>query len=166
MRPAYHDAMPPISPPPPTETNNVSILGASASSSKPTVPCPSRHTERSDDALASTSHRDRARRRGRIRGANFRALQARVGRAHRRGSSAAATRRPSISSGRLKPTSAFSLAQTAEMGQGPTKERPPFDAPTGGIAADSLAPKRVGDLVYPIAREHVTPDVVLVTDDG
>jgi threonine dehydratase len=41
----------------------------------------------------------------------------------------------------------------------------PVDAPTGGIAADSLAPKRVGDLMYPIAREHVAPDVVLVTDD-
>lgn len=41
----------------------------------------------------------------------------------------------------------------------------PVDAPTGGIAADSLAPKRVGDLAYPIARAHVAPDVVLVTDD-
>jgi threonine dehydratase len=41
----------------------------------------------------------------------------------------------------------------------------PVDAPAGGIAADSLAPKRVGDLVYPIARTHVAPDVVLVTDD-
>ena len=41
----------------------------------------------------------------------------------------------------------------------------PVDAPTGGIAADSLAPKWVGDLVYPIARAHVAPDVVLVTDD-
>jgi threonine dehydratase len=41
----------------------------------------------------------------------------------------------------------------------------PVDAPTGGIAADSLAPKRVGDIVYPIARSYVAPDVVLVTDD-
>jgi threonine dehydratase len=31
----------------------------------------------------------------------------------------------------------------------------PVDAPTGGIAADSLAPKRVGRLVYPLARAHV-----------
>jgi threonine dehydratase len=41
----------------------------------------------------------------------------------------------------------------------------PVDAPAGGIAADSLAPKRIGDLVYPIARAHVAPEVVLVTDD-
>jgi threonine dehydratase len=33
--------------------------------------------------------------------------------------------------------------------------RRPVDAPTGGIAADSLAPKRVGRLVYPLARAHV-----------
>ena len=41
----------------------------------------------------------------------------------------------------------------------------PVDAPTGGIAEDSLGPKWVGDLMYPIARVHVAPDVVLVTDD-
>lgn len=41
----------------------------------------------------------------------------------------------------------------------------PVDAPAGGIAADSLAPKRVGRLMFPIARAHVAPDVVLVTDD-
>ena len=41
----------------------------------------------------------------------------------------------------------------------------PVDAPAGGIAADSLAPKRVGDLVYPIAGRHVASDVVLVSDD-
>jgi threonine dehydratase len=41
----------------------------------------------------------------------------------------------------------------------------PVDAPAGGIAADSLAPKRVGDLMFPIARAHVAPHVVLVTDD-
>ena len=41
----------------------------------------------------------------------------------------------------------------------------PVDAPTGGIAADSLAPRRVGRLVYPIAQAHVAPDVVLVTDN-
>jgi threonine dehydratase len=29
---------------------------------------------------------------------------------------------------------------------------------------DSLAPKRVGKLVYPIARRYVAPDVVLVSD--
>jgi threonine dehydratase len=41
----------------------------------------------------------------------------------------------------------------------------PVDAPAGGIAADSLAPRRVGSLVYPIARAHVAPEVVLVSDD-
>jgi threonine dehydratase len=41
----------------------------------------------------------------------------------------------------------------------------PVDAPAGGIAADSLAPRRVGDLGYPIARAHVAPDVVLVSDN-
>jgi threonine dehydratase len=41
----------------------------------------------------------------------------------------------------------------------------PVDAPADGIAADSLAPRRIGDLVYPIARAHVAPEVMLVTDD-
>jgi threonine dehydratase len=40
----------------------------------------------------------------------------------------------------------------------------PVDAPAGGIAADSLAPRRVGTLVYPIAKRHVD-HVVLVPDD-
>ena len=40
----------------------------------------------------------------------------------------------------------------------------PVDAPAGGIAADSLAPRRVGALMFPIAREHVS-GVVLVSDD-
>ena len=31
----------------------------------------------------------------------------------------------------------------------------PLDAPAGGVAADSLAPRRVGELVYPIAAQHV-----------
>lgn len=41
----------------------------------------------------------------------------------------------------------------------------PVDAPAGGIAADSLAPRRVGRLMFPVARAHVAPEVVLVTDD-
>ncbi len=41
----------------------------------------------------------------------------------------------------------------------------PVDAPAGGIAADSLAPLQVGRLMFPIARAHVAPEVVLVTDD-
>jgi threonine dehydratase len=41
----------------------------------------------------------------------------------------------------------------------------PADAPAGGIAGDSLAPRRIGRVVYPIARAHVDP-VVLVDDDA
>ncbi len=41
----------------------------------------------------------------------------------------------------------------------------PVDAPAGGIAADSLAPRRIGELMFPIARDFVAPDVVLVGDD-
>jgi threonine dehydratase len=41
----------------------------------------------------------------------------------------------------------------------------PVDAPAGGVAADSLAPRRVGTLVYPIAKRHVD-HVVLVPDDA
>jgi threonine dehydratase len=41
----------------------------------------------------------------------------------------------------------------------------PVDAPAGSIAADALAPKRVGDLVFPITQAYVD-DVVLVDDDS
>jgi threonine dehydratase len=41
----------------------------------------------------------------------------------------------------------------------------PVDAPAGGIAADSLAPRRVGELMFAIARTKVT-EVVLVSDDA
>jgi threonine dehydratase len=39
----------------------------------------------------------------------------------------------------------------------------PVDAPTGSIAADSLAPKRVGELMFPIAQAYVER-IVLVSD--
>ena len=39
----------------------------------------------------------------------------------------------------------------------------PADAPAGGVAADALAPRQVGELVFPIAQAHVE-DVVLVDD--
>jgi len=39
----------------------------------------------------------------------------------------------------------------------------PVDSPAGGIAADSLAPKRVGELMLPIAQTHVQ-SVLLVCD--
>lgn len=41
----------------------------------------------------------------------------------------------------------------------------PVDAPAGGLAADSLAPRRVGELMFPIARAHVER-VVHVSDDA
>jgi threonine dehydratase len=41
----------------------------------------------------------------------------------------------------------------------------PVDSPAGGVAADSLAPKRVGALMFPIAQRHVER-TVLVTDDA
>jgi threonine dehydratase len=40
----------------------------------------------------------------------------------------------------------------------------PVDSPAGGIAADSLAPKQVGQLMFPIAQKFVNT-VILVTDD-
>jgi threonine dehydratase len=40
----------------------------------------------------------------------------------------------------------------------------PVDAPTDGVAADSLAPRRVGELVLPIAQAHVA-EVILLEDD-
>ncbi len=40
----------------------------------------------------------------------------------------------------------------------------PVDAPADGVAADSLAPLRVGELVLPIAQAHVA-EVILVDDE-
>jgi len=41
----------------------------------------------------------------------------------------------------------------------------PVDAEAGGIAADSLAPRRVGELVFPIVQQYVRA-TVLVSDDA
>ena len=41
----------------------------------------------------------------------------------------------------------------------------PADAPAEGVAADALAPRRVGELVFPITQAYVE-DVVLVGDDA
>ena len=41
----------------------------------------------------------------------------------------------------------------------------PVDAPTGSVAADSLAPRQVGHLMFPIAQAHVDR-VVLVSDEA
>jgi threonine dehydratase len=40
----------------------------------------------------------------------------------------------------------------------------PVDAEAGSVAADSLAPRRVGELMFPIAQRHVA-EAVLVSDD-
>ena len=41
----------------------------------------------------------------------------------------------------------------------------PVDAKAGGIAADSLAPRRVGKIMFPIAQRHVS-EVLLVPDEA
>jgi threonine dehydratase len=41
----------------------------------------------------------------------------------------------------------------------------PVDAPAEGIAADALAPRRIGELVFPITQAYVE-EVVLVSDDA
>lgn len=41
----------------------------------------------------------------------------------------------------------------------------PVDAEVGSVAIDSLAPRRVGELTFPVLRQHVA-QVVLVTDDA
>jgi threonine dehydratase len=54
------------------------------------------------------------------------------------------------------------LCPTLEMAMAAGR---PVDAPSGGIAADSLAPKRVGELMFPIAQAFVG-GVVLVPDEA
>lgn len=54
----------------------------------------------------------------------------------------------------LAPTLAHALAAGA-----------PVDAPAGGIAADSLAPRRIGSLAFGIAQRHVARSV-LVADEA
>ncbi len=41
----------------------------------------------------------------------------------------------------------------------------PVDAPAEGIAADSLAPKRVGELMFPIAQAFVERSILVSDDD-
>ena len=57
----------------------------------------------------------------------------------------------------IEPEAAPTLYRALEAGK-------PVDAEAGGIAADSLAPRRVGDLMFPIAKKYVS-GVTLVTDD-
>ena len=58
----------------------------------------------------------------------------------------------------VEPEAAPTLARALAAGE-------PVDAPAGGIAADSLAPRRVGALMFPFARRYVA-ESVLVTDDA
>ena len=56
----------------------------------------------------------------------------------------------------VEPEAAPTLARALEAGH-------PVDSPAGGIAADSLAPRQVGQLMFPIAQQYVRT-VALVRD--
>jgi threonine dehydratase len=58
----------------------------------------------------------------------------------------------------VEPEGAPTLSSALKAGR-------PVDAPTGSVAADSLAPRRVGELIFPIAQAYVER-VVLVSDDA
>jgi threonine dehydratase len=58
----------------------------------------------------------------------------------------------------VEPEAAPTLTKALQAGR-------PVDAEAGGIAADSLAPRRIGERVFPIAQRHVR-EIVLVTDDA
>jgi threonine dehydratase len=58
----------------------------------------------------------------------------------------------------VEPEAAPTLTRALEAGE-------PVDAPAGGLAADSLAPRRVGELMFPIAQNNLER-VVLVSDDN
>jgi threonine dehydratase len=58
----------------------------------------------------------------------------------------------------VEPDGAPTLARARAAGA-------PVDAPAGSIAVDALAPRRVGDLVFPLTQAYVE-DVVLVDDDA
>jgi threonine dehydratase len=56
----------------------------------------------------------------------------------------------------VEPIAAPTLTKALEAGR-------PVDAEAGGLAADSLAPRRVGERVFPIVRQYA-PQSVLVSD--
>ena len=58
----------------------------------------------------------------------------------------------------VEPEAAPTLTRARQAGR-------PVDAEAGGIAADSLAPRRVGELMFPIAQRYVER-VLLVEDDA
>jgi threonine dehydratase len=58
----------------------------------------------------------------------------------------------------VEPEAAPTLTRALEAGH-------PVDAEAGGIAADSLAPKRAGELMFPLAQSYVD-SIVLVSDEA
>ncbi|MGN6748416.1 MAG: threonine/serine dehydratase [Xanthobacteraceae bacterium] len=58
----------------------------------------------------------------------------------------------------VEPFAAPTLTKALEAGR-------PIDAEAGGLAADSLAPRRIGERAFPIAKKHVNR-VVLVEDEA
>lgn len=57
----------------------------------------------------------------------------------------------------VEPVGAPTLTEALKAGK-------PVDAPAGGVAVDSLAPRRVGELMFPIAQDSIDR-VLLVEDD-
>lgn len=58
----------------------------------------------------------------------------------------------------VEPEEAPTLTRAIEAGK-------PVDAPTGSVAADSLSPRRVGELVFPLVKSFVDR-VLLVSDEA
>ncbi len=58
----------------------------------------------------------------------------------------------------VEPEAAPTLSRALSAGK-------PVDSPAGGIAADSLAPRRVGELMFPFAQKFVHEDI-LVPDEA
>ncbi len=58
----------------------------------------------------------------------------------------------------VEPSASPTLTKALEAGH-------PVDAEAGGLAADSLAPKRVGERVFPIVQDYVR-ETVLVSDEA
>ena len=58
----------------------------------------------------------------------------------------------------VEPEAAPTLAKAMAAGR-------PVDAEAGGVAADSLAPRRVGELMFPLAQSFVS-ETILVADDA
>ncbi len=67
-------------------------------------------------------------------------------------------RQPSVKIVGVEPDAAPTLTYALRAGR-------PVDSPAGGLAADSLAPRRVGELMFPLAQERVS-EVVLVSDEA